>query len=53
MNIKDFKAYKEGYDASEEYDSDTILNQNPYPPKTDAWYSWNQGWNSQSSVRGY
>lgn len=48
MTILDLKAHKEGQETSIKYNSDVALAQNPYPPKTDAWYSWNQGWNSDN-----
>jgi hypothetical protein len=42
----DWIAYKEGKEASIEFNSDTNLVSNPYPKDTESWHSWNEGWNS-------
>lgn len=47
--IKDLKAYKEGYKASVKCNSNVTLAQNPYPLNTESWRSWNAGWNSDNS----
>lgn len=46
MMVQDNAAYREGYQASVRTDSQPELAQNPYPPNSLSWQSWNQGWNS-------
>jgi len=47
MSITDIVAYQEGQDACERVGGNPAKVKNPYEAKTDAWYSWNQGWNSK------
>lgn len=41
------RAYREGQEACRRVGGDPSKAQNPYQAKTEAWYSWNQGWNSR------
>lgn len=44
--VENWEAFKEGHEASQKFDSDSLKAKNPYLEGTDEYYSWNQGWNS-------
>ena len=47
MVITNIEAYQQGQKASEKARGNTLKVRNPHKSQTEAWYSWNQGWNSK------
>ena len=53
MIVQETAAYKEGYSASVEANSNPELIANPYPLNSVEWKAWNCGWNSHYDPNWY